>query len=130
MSVHEVLQRVKQLVDDCEVIIRDGRLAVLTRDVNLAERVLEHSKNVIAQTKGVLGEAKRVIEAYDQREDRLYKYVSTYYRMLVMVSMPYAAMVLREVAVILEKHGRGEKAGEARSIAGNFEEASSTLRPQ
>lgn len=120
MSIHDALKDVKSIIDECEEVVRNGKLAISTRNVELALMVVEKTSNMSTRLKSVLLEIKRILNDYRQN-DSLAKYVSTYYRMIVWVSLPYIAMILRNIVTILEKGGYPNKAEEAERIAESLE---------
>ncbi|MEM1618239.1 MAG: hypothetical protein QXE77_01620 [Desulfurococcaceae archaeon] len=127
MSIYDVLHAIKKFVDECENLIRDGKLAVSLEDVNVALRFVEQAKSISIQIKPILEDTKQSLDAY-KNEDALFKYISAYYRTAVLVSVPYVVMILKNVAGVLEKNGYLEKAKEARNVAENIEVIVNTLR--
>lgn len=127
MSIYDALHAIKKFVDECENLIRDGKLAVSLEDVNVALRFVEQAKSISVQIKPILEDTKQSLDAY-KNEDVLFKYISAYYRTAVLVSVPYVVMILKNVAGVLEKNGYLEKAKEARNVAENIEVIVNTLR--
>ncbi|MEM0218603.1 MAG: hypothetical protein QW123_00955 [Desulfurococcaceae archaeon] len=127
MSIYDALHAIKKFVDECENLIRDGKLAVSLEDVNVALRFVEQAKSISIQIKPILEDTKQSLDAY-KNEDALFKYISAYYRTAVLVSVPYVVMILKNVAGVLEKNGYLEKAKEARNVAENIEVIVNTLR--
>lgn len=129
MNIHEALQAVKGIVEECEDVIKNGRLAVSTRNIEIARFVVKRSKELSSRLRDTLEEVKSALDKYG-KEDNLAKYTGTYFRMVVLVSMPYVSMILRDIAAILEREGYENEAEEAEVTAETIETLVSTLKSQ
>lgn len=127
MSLYSMLGSLKKLVDGCEEAIKEGKLAVSTRNMDLIVKFIGSVKAIATQAPLVLTEAKSFIEKCD-KEDKLAKYISAYYRTLVLVSVPYLIMILRELADLLDGCGHENRVNEVRSIIASFESTLDTLK--
>lgn len=114
----------KNLVDDYEEAIDKGKLAVASRDVELILVFIDSSRDLLARSKPIITSTREVMHNITSENDKLAKYISVYYRMLVYISIPYIADIVRAAADILEKQGYSNEAGEARNL---FKEYSSLL---
>ena len=128
MNPYSTLSSLKKLVDAYEDAIKEGKLATLTQNPDLVMKFVSTVKNIAAQTSPVLEEAKCFIEKEVQGDDLTSKYISAYYRMLVMVSVPYIVMILRDLMRICTKHGQEDRVNEIKSIVESFEATLGTLK--
>lgn len=127
MSLYNTLALLKKLVSSCEEAISEGKLAISTGDVDLAAKFVSSARIIAVQALPILTEAKSLIEKHD-KEDTLMKYISVYYRTLILVSVPYIILILKDLAGFLDKRGHGDKVNEALSVIEKFETALSTLK--
>lgn len=125
--MYDVLAEIKRLVEDYESAISSGKTALSTGSIELALQFVDSAKNVATRTQRVLEATKDALSKYNQ-DDKLYKYVSAYYRMALLVSIPYTIMILRHVSVMLDRNGYTDKAKEARDLADSFENTINTLK--
>jgi hypothetical protein len=127
MRFHDLLSSIKQLVDDCEDVINDGKVAVSTNNVGEMFKYVEAVKAIYTRALSILREARDVLESRGE-EDKLIKYISTYYRMLTLISIPYMISILRDMTRILCKQGYENKAIEVNELINDFEIFLGTLK--
>lgn len=127
MVFHDLLSSIKQLVDDCEDVINDGKLAASSSNVDEMFKYVEAVKAIYMRAPSILREARDVVESR-AGEDKLIKYISTYYRMLTLISIPYMISILRDMSRILYKQGYESKAVEVDELIKNFEIFLGTLK--
>lgn len=126
MDLHDLLSTIRQLVNDCENAIDEGKLAVSTGNIDDIFRYIEVTSEIFERAFFVLKEAKKAIEIH--KEDSLTKYINTYYRMLILISLPYMITILKDMIQILYKQGRNDKAVEVNKLIENFENTLGTLK--
>ncbi|MEM3993618.1 MAG: hypothetical protein QXW93_05360 [Desulfurococcaceae archaeon] len=126
MDLHDILSAIRQLVNDCENAIDEGKLAVSTGNIDDIFRYIEVTSEIFNRASFVLKEAKKVVETHG--EDSLTKYINTYYRMLTLISLPYMITILKDMMQILYKQGRNDKAVEINKLIENFENTLDTLK--
>lgn len=127
MDIYDKLSLVRQLVDHCEKTLDNGKLVVLTRDLELASRFIDDTVKIYLELVKVLPD----INEYLQRRepgDKIMTYLNVYYRTLIYVDIPYIVMVLRDIQRILHQHGYIDKASEVENLIGKFNTVLSTLR--
>lgn len=127
MSLYNALTLLKKLVGNCEEAINEGKLAISTGDVDLALKFVSSARMIAVQALPILAEVKSLLEKHDE-EDKLVKYISVYYRTLILVSVPYIILILKDLAEFLDKHGHGDKVNEARNVIEKFEATLNTLK--
>lgn len=127
MDIYDKLSLVRQLVDHCEKTLDNGKLVVLTRDLELASRFIDDTVKIYLELVKVLPD----INEYLQRRepgDKIMTYLNVYYRTLIYVDIPYIVMVLRDIQRILHQHGYIDKASEVENLIDKFNTVLSTLR--
>lgn len=127
MSLYNTLASLKKLVNSCEEAISEGKLAVSTGNIDLALKFVNSARIIATQALPVLTEAKNLVEKHN-KEDALVKYISVYYRTLILVSVPYIVLILKDLVNLLNRHGHGDKVCEARSVIEKFEATLNTLK--
>ncbi|MEM0000896.1 MAG: hypothetical protein QXH02_05355 [Desulfurococcaceae archaeon] len=127
MSLYNALTSLRRLVGSCEEAISEGKLALSTGDADLASKFVSSARVIAVQAPSILTEAKNLIEKHD-KEDKLVKYISVYYRTLVLVSVPYIILILKDLADLLSKRGHVDKVNEVQNIIEKFEVALDTLK--
>ena len=127
MDPYNALSQLKKLVDDCDEAINEGKLAIATKDVDLVAKFLASAKSIYERLYPFVEEIKNIIENYGD-EDRLLKYVSVYYRVLTLVSVPYVVLILKNLEGFLGKQGHIDKIEEVKRIITGFEQVLSTLK--
>lgn len=127
MDLYDTLSLLKMLVDNCEEIIREGKLAIATKDTSLAMKFVSSVRSMIPQIRSVLAETRNIVEKHNA-EDTLLKYISVYYRTLTLISIPYMILILKELRGLLDEHGRNDRINELQDIIMSLESAVSTLK--
>ena len=127
IDIYDLFYSIKKLVEDCEEAIKEGKLALSTSNLDSAARFLTLTNRIASSSKTTLLAAKNIITE-SREETRLVKYVSVYYRALVLMSIPYLQLILRDMSKLLNEHGQGDKAVEASRLLEFFNETLNTLR--
>lgn len=129
MDVYSAMVSIKRLVDDCEEVIKEGKLAVTTGSVEQALKFIDLTRNISSYALNALLDARSILEMdRGNSQDKLIKYVSVYYRTALLVSLPYILTILKEVVQILSSQIHTEKASEASNLLHLFEEILGTLK--
>lgn len=127
MNIYEVFTHIRDLVNDLEVLITEGKKAIVTRDVSEFLLFMNNLKVVFENASSILIEAKNITMLGD-KEDKLIKYISTYYRMITLISLPYIISMLRESRDLLEKQGYMDEVKEVNALIDHAESLLGTLK--
>jgi hypothetical protein len=128
MSLHETLHSLKDLVDSFEDLIEKGKIATSTRSVELLSDFISSVEGAIPQAVSALERSKEALREA-QQSDVLLKYISVYYRMLVLVSIPYMINMLESASVILKSRDLEGDATKALALAKKLKNLVDTLKP-
>ncbi|MCC6011158.1 MAG: hypothetical protein LM556_02010 [Desulfurococcaceae archaeon] len=128
MSLHETLHSLKDLVDSFEDLIEKGKIATSTRSVELLSDFINSVEGAIPQAVSALERSKEALREA-QQSDVLLKYISVYYRMLVLVSIPYMINMLESASVILKSRDLEGDATKALALAKKLKNLVDTLKP-
>lgn len=127
MSTYEVFSSIKDLTDECDKLLDQIRTALLVED---AEKIISFStvlKEMMPRIREVLIQTKELVIDSD-KDDKLVRFIDVYYRMMVLVNLPYLSMMLRDSASLLNKLGRSQEAVIALSLAEDVDSLLDTLR--
>lgn len=127
MDLYGTLSLLKRLVDNCEEVIGEGKLAIATKDVDLATRFINSVRSMVPQIRFVLAETRNIVEKHDT-EDTLHRYISVYYRVLTLISIPYVILILKELRSLFDKHEHNDKVNELQDMIASLELAVNTLK--
>jgi hypothetical protein len=128
MSLHETLHSLKDLVDSFEDLIEKGKIATSTRSIELLSDFISSVEGAIPQAVSALERSKEALREA-QQSDVLLKYISVYYRMLVLVSIPYMINMLESASVILKSRDLEGDATKALALAKKLKNLVDTLKP-
>jgi hypothetical protein len=127
MSLYDAFQELKELVERFEGLIEKGKVATSTRNVDLINDFIDSAEEIYQHANSVL-EGSRNILMGSQREDSLFKYADVYYRMLVLVSIPYTVKILESASSILRGKNFEEHANRALLLAEKLRVLVDTLK--
>ncbi|MCC6040721.1 MAG: hypothetical protein LM557_00900 [Desulfurococcaceae archaeon] len=127
MSLHETLQNLKDLVDSFEDLIEKGKIATSTRNIELLSDFISSVEGAIPQATSALERSRDVLQQA-QHCDVLLKYISVYYRMLVLVSIPYTISILESASQILKTRYLEGDASKALALAEKLKNIVDTLK--
>ncbi|MEM4718210.1 MAG: hypothetical protein QXE81_05575 [Desulfurococcaceae archaeon] len=127
MNKYEVFTHIRDLVNDLDVLITEGKRAILTKDLNGFLLFVNGLKRVFENASWILVEAREVT-LLGNKEDKLVKYISTYYRMITLISLPYIVSMLRESRDLLEKQGYINEVRDVDILIDRAEDILGTLR--
>jgi hypothetical protein len=116
MSIHEAFQGLRDLVDRFEDLIEEGKIATVSNNVELVIGFINSVENSIPLTIDILERSRSILQEV-QQDNKLFKYVSTYHRMLVLVSIPYIISILEAASSILRNRDLLDEANRALALA-------------
>ncbi|MCC6033974.1 MAG: hypothetical protein LM567_00525 [Desulfurococcaceae archaeon] len=129
MSVHEAFQSLKDLIERFENLLEEGKIATISNDVKLVIGFINSVESSISLTINVLEKSNNILQEI-QQDDKLFKYISTYHRMLILVSIPYLTSILETAASILKNKDLINEANRAITLAEKLKYFVDTLRRQ
>lgn len=127
MSTYDIFASIRDLADECDKIVDQGKTAILAEDIEKIISLTVDVKALIPRLRDVLLNTKELI-VMSNKEDKLVKYVDVYYRMMILVNLPYISMMLRDSASILSRRGRDQEASDALSLADAIDSLLDTLK--
>jgi len=116
MSIHEAFQCLRDLVDRFEDLIEEGKIATVSNNIELVVGFINSVESSIPLTIDILERSRSILQEV-QQDNKLFKYVSTYHRMLVLVSIPYIISILEAASSILRNRDFLDEANRALALA-------------
>jgi len=129
MSLYDVFQNLRDLVEQFEGLIEKGKTAVSTRSVDLINEFINSAEESFQQVTSILSRSRDILQE-PRQSDALLKYTSVYYRMLVLVSIPYVIDILESASSILRNRNLEGNANRALVLAEKFKSFVDTLKRQ
>jgi hypothetical protein len=127
-SLHSLLASLRDLVDAYEKIIGELKIHVQTSRVEDASLLIDNIKRLTERTESTIIELKDIVVNLEGQEDRLARFITTYYRALIYISLPYLIELCRDLVQIMEKTGHTTEASELRGLINRYERFLSTLK--
>jgi uncharacterized protein Yka (UPF0111/DUF47 family) len=127
-SLHSVLASLRDLVDTYEKTIGELKIYVQTSRVEDASLLVDDIKRLTERTESTIVELKDTIVNLEGQEDRLARFITTYYRTLIYISVPYLIELCQDLVQIMEKMGHSIEALELRGLINRYERFLSTLK--
>ncbi|MEM4020647.1 MAG: hypothetical protein QXS23_04330 [Desulfurococcaceae archaeon] len=109
MDLQSLLPELKNLIDSYEELLNKGKIILLSREFSIIGQFIPFLRKTVTNTYKLLPLVKSKILEQQGSTDKLYKYISTYYRMITLIDIPYLVSILKQIADKLEKENeRGD----------------------
>ncbi|MEM3926351.1 MAG: hypothetical protein QXU13_02055 [Desulfurococcaceae archaeon] len=109
MDLQSLLPELKNLIDSYEELLNKGKIILLSREFSIIGQFIPFLRETVINTYKLLPLVKSKILEQQGSTDKLYKYISTYYRMITLIDIPYLVSILKQIADKLEKENeRGD----------------------
>ncbi|MEM1628382.1 MAG: hypothetical protein QXP02_01765 [Desulfurococcaceae archaeon] len=128
MDLQSLLPELKNLVDSYEELLDKGKIILLSREFSIIDQFISFLRETVINTYKLLPLVKSKILEQQGSTDKLYKYISTYYRMITLIDIPYLISILKQIADKLEKENERRDYEQLVRIIDDIEKFMDTLR--
>ncbi|MEM1864018.1 MAG: hypothetical protein QXN10_03830, partial [Desulfurococcaceae archaeon] len=101
---------------------------LLSREFGIIDQFISFLRETVINTYKLLPLVKSKILEQQGSTDKLYKYISTYYRMITLIDIPYLISILKQIADKLEKENERRDYEQLVRIIDDIEKFMDTLR--
>lgn len=123
---YSLLRSISTISEDLDRLLQELKLATMTKDLIIIESSINRANRLFGSAMEVFAEAKLLVK--EGAEEEVDRYISVYYRMFKLVTLPYSIELLEEIIDICRSRGSEECERSVERLAERLKSFEAALR--
>lgn len=125
---YSLLRSMSAISEDLDRLLKELKLAVMSRDVLVIKDSIDKANRLFNSAMEIFAEAKPLMRDSAGAKEEVDRYISVYYRMFKLITLPYSIELLEEIIDICRARSSEECEKSAEQLAERLRSFESTLK--